>query len=72
MNNKDFLEKWIGAVSLLRKIIADGERVYVHCSAGVYRSPQIVILYLMLIGNLTAVQAIELVKEKHPFARPNQ
>lgn len=71
MNKKDFLDKWKGAVYLLRKIISTGEKVYVHCSAGVYRSPQIVTLYLMLMSNLTAAKAIELVKEKHPFARPN-
>lgn len=72
MNNKDFLTKSGKAVRLLESLIRQGHKVYVHCSAGVYRSPQIVVLYLMLIKKITSEEAVEFVKQKHPFARPNQ
>ena len=71
MNKKDFLSKWTGAVVLLRNLIRYGNKVYVHCSAGVYRSPQIVALYLMLVNHITPSEAIEFVKKKHPYARPS-
>lgn len=43
-----------------------------HCSAGVYRSPQLVALYLILSENYSPEQAVEYVKLRHPFARPNR
>lgn len=72
MNKKDFLEKWTGAVILLRNLLRFGNKVYVHCSAGVYRSPQIVALYLMLVNHISPSEAIDFVKKKHPYARPSQ
>lgn len=46
--------------------------VYVHCSAGAYRSAQVVVLYLTLIDQFEVADAIEFVKERHPVARPNR
>ena len=57
---------------LLGKLLKMGHKVYVHCSAGVYRSPQIVALYLVLANHITPDEAVTLVKKKHPCARPNQ
>lgn len=48
MNNDDFVSKAEGGVRLMRELLRDGERVYVHCSAGIYRSPQMIALYLTL------------------------
>jgi len=71
MNKKDFLIKCVGAIQLLKNLINGNKKVYVHCSAGVYRSPQIVVLYLILTNNYTPEEAVEFVKSRHPFARPN-
>lgn len=51
-------------------MIRDG-RVYVHCSAGVYRSPQIVVLYLVLIENYQLIDAVKTVKQNPQFLKPN-
>ena len=72
MSRKDFISKCLGAVSLLGKILQDKHnKVYVHCSAGMYRSPQIVVLYLALLENYRLADAMKMVKEKHSFARPD-
>ena len=54
MNRKDFLAKYLGAIILLKKLVEENKKVYVHCTAGVYRSPQVVSLFLVLTQNLTA------------------
>jgi protein-tyrosine phosphatase len=46
MNNEDFVEKGEGGVRILRELLQNNQRVYVHCSAGIYRSPQMIALYL--------------------------
>lgn len=58
MNKKDFLEKCKGAIEILKKLIDKNKKVYVHCSAGVYRSPQLVALYLILTENYTPEKAV--------------
>lgn len=47
MNCDDFILRADGAVHLMHQLLKDG-KVYVYCSAGVYRSPQLVALYLAL------------------------
>lgn len=42
-----------------------------HCSAGIYRSPQIVIMHLVMDRNYNIEEAIKLVKKKHAYANPN-
>jgi protein-tyrosine phosphatase len=51
--------------------VKKNKKVYVHCSAGVYRSPQIVALYLILTKKYSPEEAVEFVKSRHSFARPN-
>jgi protein-tyrosine phosphatase len=72
MNKEDFLSKCTGAIELLKNLVKQRKKVYVHCSAGVYRSPQIVVLYLILTEKYSPEEAVEFVKSRHPFARPNQ
>jgi protein-tyrosine phosphatase len=47
MNFIDFTKKSVEALILLRKLIKMHEIVYVHCTAGIFRSPHLVILYLV-------------------------
>lgn len=61
----------MGAIQLLSKMVEGNKKVYVHCSAGMYRSPQIVALFLILNQNYSVEEAIKLVKSRHRFARPN-
>jgi protein-tyrosine phosphatase len=53
-------------------LIKDGKTTYVYCSAGKYRSPQTVALYLILKNGKNVEEAIKFVEERHPVARPNE
>lgn len=48
-----------------------GGRVLVHCSKGKSRSTTLVSAYLMYSLQMTAPQALQLVKEKHQVTEPN-
>jgi len=43
-------------------ILKSDGKIYVHCSAGMYRSPQIIALYLILVEQYTIESAIETIK----------
>lgn len=47
------------AIELLNKLIQDNKKIYVHCAAGVNRSPAVVILYLMKYQKYTMFEAYE-------------
>lgn len=59
------------ALPLIRDIIGKGGCAFVHCNAGVSRSPMVVIAFLMVHRGLTYWEADALVKEKRPGAKPN-
>ena len=48
MDSADFINKAEGGATLLSDLLKEGGKVYVHCSAGIYRSPQMIALYLTL------------------------
>jgi len=48
-----------------------GERVLVHCSAGMNRSSSVCCAVLILLEGLSAEAALERVREQHPWARPD-
>lgn len=56
---------------MMRDLLKEGEKVYVHCTAGIYRSPQMIVLYLTRFENYSIEQAVNKVKNSHPFAKPN-
>lgn len=58
MDKQDFLEKAEGALAILKKWNNLNYTMYVHCSAGIYRSPQIMIMHLMTEQNYDLHQAI--------------
>ena len=47
-------------------------KVFVHCWAGISRSPSLVIAYLMRKHNMSAKKALVFVKKKRPAIDPNQ
>ncbi len=55
----------------MNELIKEGMKVYIHCSAGIYRSPQMIALYLAVCDHYTVEQAISIVTSNHPFARPS-
>jgi hypothetical protein len=48
-----------------------GKRVLVHCSAGMNRSATICCAVLILLEKLSAEDALERVRQHHPWARPD-
>lgn len=46
-------------------------KVLIHCQSGVSRSPAVAAAYLMRSGGHTAAAAMQLIKDKHPAAAPN-
>lgn len=48
-----------------------GQRVLVHCTAGMNRSATICCAVLILLEGLSAEAALERVRERHPWARPD-
>ena len=51
--------------------IEGNDKIFVHCAAGMSRSPTIVIAYIMWKNKLSLNKAIKFVKEKRPLISPN-
>ena len=65
------MQKSLKTFLKMESILKNNGKIYVHCSAGIYRSPQIIALYLILVEQYSIESAIETIKEKHPFAKPS-
>jgi protein-tyrosine phosphatase len=55
-----------GLVELLSALLGRGERVYLHCNAGMNRAPTVAIAYLHRIRSLPIAEARDLVKRCRP------
>jgi len=55
-----------GAVRVLSRLLAAGHTVYLHCSAGVGRSPLVAMAYLYWCRRFGLKEAIEHVRERRP------
>lgn len=58
------------AVTALTRLLADGHRVYVHCTAGINRSPLTVLGYLSFVETRPAEEALALIRRGRPEAEP--
>ena len=67
---QDQQEKLPGAVQSLARLVLDGHRVYVHCTAGINRSPLTVLGYLTFIEGISLEAALALIKTARPEADP--
>lgn len=59
------------AMAYLTRAELDNKKVFVHCIAGISRSPSIVATYLALKENITFAEAIAKVKLKRVQVDPN-
>jgi len=59
-------------VEFIHRAISSGQKVLVHCVAGVSRSASICIAYLMTHHQLSLEDARKLVKKQRPCTRPNE
>ena len=62
-------EAIISSVNIIENLMDKGA-VYVHCFAGVERSPLVCIAYLMKHNNLNFQDALEYLMEVHPSTNP--
>ena len=65
-NKEELYNKLKDAADLLNQLIQEGKTVYVHCTAGIGRSPSVVVIYLILYENYSIGDAIELCKKSRP------
>jgi len=59
-----------GCINFIQRAIVEGNKVYVHCAAGVSRSASVVIAYLMVSHRIGYAEAFEMVRKKR-FVEPN-
>lgn len=57
-------------IRALDELIRGDHKVYVHCTAGINRSPSVVITYLHWYENLPLPEAIEFVKSRRRHSDP--
>lgn len=60
-----------GAVRALHDLLAAGHRVYVHCTAGLNRSPLVVLGYLTFVDQDPLEAALAIIREARPQAEPS-
>lgn len=64
-DKRDLARHLDDAVAVLHRELAAGKSVYVHCSAGLNRSPTTVIAYLMMHRGMSRDAAIAWLLERH-------
>jgi hypothetical protein len=66
----DIRRRLPAAISMLVNMLAHGHRVYVHCTAGMGRSPVVVLGYLSLVEGYSPSDAIRTILEGRPGSVP--
>lgn len=65
------VEHFQQACNILARWHKKNHSIYVHCLAGVGRSPSICALHLTQVEGISLEEAIAKVKERHPYANPD-
>ena len=71
-SDKDMRNKLRPAADALHHLVENKEIVYVHCTAGVNRSPSVISMYLCIYKNMTPSIAIHYVCLHRKWASPNK
>jgi protein-tyrosine phosphatase len=67
-NIEKFNKEIINAINFIDKSLNENKPVYIHCYWGLMRSATVVACYLINKYNLTANDAINIIREKRPMA----
>jgi protein-tyrosine phosphatase len=59
------------ALQFIHNALNRGGKVLVHCNMGISRSSSTILAYMMLVYNWTLPQALLIMKQRYPKARPN-
>ncbi|MBN1284210.1 MAG: dual specificity protein phosphatase family protein [Anaerolineae bacterium] len=65
------LEQLDQAVRTIRRAVAEGRKVYIHCAAGVGRAPTTAAAYLVTTG-MTVEEAVLYIRQRRPIAAPGK
>lgn len=57
--------------AMLREVVNDGKKVYVHCKNGHGRGPTLVAAYLIWNNSFTPAEAVDFIKKHRPEIHPN-
>ncbi|MBD2122310.1 dual specificity protein phosphatase [Trichocoleus sp. FACHB-262] len=60
------------AVEIVHQSVQNQLPIYVHCLAGIERSPTVCLAYLCLYQNLELWEALNWLKQVHPSTMPNE
>lgn len=69
--NTDLSNYFFQVHAVIAKAVKMDKKILVHCAAGISRSPALVIAYLMIENKWSFEKALEFVKSKRYFIRPN-
>lgn len=58
------------AVEILRRLLEEGHTVYLHCTAGVNRSPSVAMGYLVRVRGEPVGEALSVIRRARPQAEP--
>ena len=58
-------------LDFIENALSHGNAVLVHCGQGVDRSPTVVMLFLVRRRHFSVEQAVNLIKQKRPIAKPH-
>ncbi|MGH2360857.1 MAG: protein-tyrosine phosphatase family protein [bacterium] len=58
------------AMTLVRRLIQNGHTVFLHCTAGMNRSPTVALMYLNMIEGMPVEEALATVQLSRPQAKP--
>ncbi|KAL4498501.1 hypothetical protein ABPG72_019619 [Tetrahymena utriculariae] len=72
MDVHDMAYKLHDAVDRFAKAIEKWNHVYIHCTSGIYRSPQVIVAYLNLYQQIDVNKAISQVESKRPITKKNR
>ena len=67
---EDQRRRLIGSVVSLARLLSAGHRVYVHCTAGINRSPLTVLSYLTFVESIRPDEALAMIHAGRPQADP--
>ena len=70
-DSEDLRRKLPDCVEALNQLLEDGHIVYVHCTAGMGRSPSVAIAYLHWVEKRDLDEAVRYVKKRRPCACPD-
>jgi atypical dual specificity phosphatase len=69
-NKNDLKSKINQCLDQINSIINKGHKLYVHCTAGINRTPTIIAAYLVRFKGMELNDALILIKEMRPIALP--